>query len=185
MPKLYEREQELRHTVSGMTQACIEQIRDNDFFLIDHQRNVVLWRYNTSRVPRLIGAADRCSLQIAEFNNGVLNKRGAADETCFPYYLTPKPKGHRQNQYQQLFIEDNGYSVNLFCTRSNQPNRSMDKAVLVYNLMAKDFEGHSIEVMAEPATELLLRTFTYDLVRYHEVSQSSLLEKIARMMLHN
>lgn len=33
MPKLYEREQELRHTVSGMTQACIEQIRDNDFFL--------------------------------------------------------------------------------------------------------------------------------------------------------
>ncbi|MDU1754636.1 MAG: hypothetical protein E6816_08370 [Citrobacter sp.] len=185
MPKLYEREQELRHAVSGMTQACVEQVRDNDFFLIDHQRNVVLWRYNTSRVPCLIGAADRCSLQAAEFNNGVLNKRGAADETFLPYYLTPKPKGHRPNQYQQLFIEDNGYSANLFCTRSNQPNQNMDKAVLVYNLMAKDFEGSAIKVMAEPATELLLRTFTYDLIRHHEVSQSSLLEKIARMMLHN
>lgn len=61
----------------------------------------------------------------------------------------------------------------------------MDRATLVYNLVATTFDGKEADVMTQPATELLLRTLTYDTIRYNEVSQTSLLEKISRLMLHN
>ena len=102
-----------------------------------------------------------------------------------PYYLTPKPKSHAVSQYQQLFIEKRGNEALLFCTKSNQPNQIMDRATLVYNLVATTFDGKEVDVMTQPATELLLRTLTYDTTRYNEVSQTSLLEKISRLMLHN
>ena len=76
-----------------------------------------------------------------------------------PYYLTPKPKSHAVSQYQQLFIEKRGNEALLFCTKSNQPNQIMDRATLVYNLVATTFDGKEVDVMAQPATELLLRTF--------------------------
>ncbi|HBC5305121.1 TPA: hypothetical protein KE776_004470 [Escherichia coli] len=184
-PKMYTDENDFRNNVPGMNINCIDKLRDDNFYLVDTINQVVIKRYNTVRIPRLLGSAERCSLQVAEDNHDKINKFGAADKTCLPYYLTPKPKSHAVSQYQQLFIEKRGNEALLFCTKSNQPNQIMDRATLVYNLVATTFDGKEADVMAQPATELLLRTLTYDTTRYNEVSQTSLLEKISRLMLHN
>ncbi len=42
-----------------------------------------------------------------------------------------------------------------------------------------------MDALNTAAAQLLLRTYTLDLLRYKEVTQSSLLEKIARMVLEN
>ena len=67
----------------------------------------------------------------------------------------------------------------------NQINQAPHKAIRVYKLVAKDFSGQAVDALNTAAAQLLLRTYTLDLLRYKEVTQSSLLEKIARMALEN
>lgn len=183
--KLYEDEQRLRYEVPGMSTETVDQLRDGSFYLVDVEQQVVINRYSTSRVPHIIGSAERCSLQEAQANAGKIKKTGHPQRTCLPYYLTPKPKGHPTSRYQQLFIQKNGDEALLFCSTSNQISQSPHKAIRVYNLVAKDFSGQPVDALNTAAAQLLLRTYTLDLLRYKEVTQSSLLEKIARMALEN
>ncbi len=183
--KLYDDEQRVRYEVPGMNTECVDRLRNDSFYLVDVEQQVIISRYTTNRVPQIIGSAERCSLETARVNTGKIQKTGHPQRTCLPYYLTPKPKGHSASRYQQLFIQKNGDEALLFCTTSNQINQSPHKAIRVYNLVAKDFSGQSVDALNTAAAQLLLRTYTLDLLRYKEVTQSSLLEKIARMMLEN
>lgn len=184
-PAIYQDEQRFRYEVPGMQNHCVPKLRDGDFYLIDVQQQVLVSRYETIRVPQIIGSAERSSLQEAQVNAGKIKKTGHPQRTCLPYYLTPKPKTHASNRYQQLFIQKNGHEALLFCAPSNQLGQAPSKRVRTYNLVAKDFTGSAVDALSQPVTELLLRTYTLDLLRYKEVTQSSLLEKIARMMLEN
>lgn len=183
--KLYDDEQRVRYEVPGMNTECVDRLRNDSFYLVDVEQQVVISRYTTNRVPQIIGSAERCSLETARVNTGKIQKTGHPQRTCLPYYLTPKPKGHPSSRYQQLFIQKNGDEALLFCSTSNQISQSPHKAIRVYNLVAKDFSGQPVDALNTAAAQLLLRTYTLDLLRYKEVTQSSLLEKIARMVLEN
>lgn len=183
--KLYDDEQRLRYEVPGMSTETVDQLRNDSFYLVDVEQQVVITRYSTSRVPQIIGSAERCSLQEAYANTGKIKKTGHPQRTCLPYYLTPKPKGHPASCYQQLFIQKKDAEALLFCSTSNQVNQAPYKAIRVYKLVAKDFSGQPVDALNTGAAQLLLRTYTLDLLRYKEVTQSSLLEKIARMVLEN
>ncbi|MGK3600385.1 hypothetical protein ACSLOK_24805, partial [Escherichia coli] len=80
-PKMYTDENDFRNNVPGMNINCIDKLRDDNFYLVDTINQVVIKRYNTVRIPRLLGSAERCSLQVAEDNHDKINKFGAADKT--------------------------------------------------------------------------------------------------------
>ena len=183
-PEYFDSEAKAKVHLKALKDSVGKLYNDN-FYLIDETREVVICRYNTNRVPAVIGSADRCSMETAKGAGGQISKSIKPDKSVLPYYLARKPKENSLNQYQQLFIQKNGNEALVFCTPKNQIKQTPDKRILTYNFIGRRFDGQEVDVLQEPAAQLLLCTYTLDLLKQKEITQSSLLEKISKMMLEN
>ena len=98
-----------------------------------------------------------------------------------PYYLLPK----KNKQYHRIHLQQQGDNLLFFVSFIQQPNVSIVKQNLIYNLLTFDVLGKRLNALEQEVTDIYFQSFTQDILRLNEVSKSSLLEKIAKLFIEN
>ncbi|KGM27442.1 hypothetical protein KS18_15100 [Photorhabdus luminescens] len=159
----------------------ISSLYNDSFYLIDNVEEVILSRYHSDRIPRIVGNQKIDNIEYALEDENLVNRVCNPIETVLPYYLAPK----QNSQYEHIYLQPRGDDLLYFVSPCNSPNQTIAKENLIYNILTMDKEGKQINAMEQNITSIFLRSFTNDILRLREVSKSSLFEKIAKIYIEN
>ena len=152
------------------------------FYIFDTNNEITLCAYNSKRIPLIIGNQVVDSIKEAEKSkNDKIRKLSGINETPLPYYLLPK----KNKQYHRIHLQQQGDNLLFFVSFIQQPNVSIVKQNLIYNLLTFDVLGKRLNALEQEVTDIYFQSFTQDILRLNEVSKSSLLEKIAKLFIEN
>ncbi|MCA6222366.1 hypothetical protein [Photorhabdus antumapuensis] len=179
-------EHSLVKSQSALEEKCefmknISKLYNDSFYLFDNVEKVCLSRYNSNRIPRIIGNQKIDNIEYALEDESLVNRVCNPIETVLPYYLAPK----QNSQYEHIYLQPRGDDLLYFVSPCNSPNQTIAKENLIYNILTMDKEGKQINAMEQNITSIFLRSFTNDILKLREVSKSSLFEKIAKIYIEN
>jgi hypothetical protein len=172
-------ERELKNSFSYLSKR--EKLYNDSFFIIDKTAEVMLMSYNSSRIPRIIGNSTVDSIELAadeDSDNKLSRQATKPKEIVLPYYIAKTKERH-------IYLEQSNNDLLYFVTPSTQPNSTIAKQNLIYNILTFDKNGDLLKALDQSVTELFLKSFTEDIIKNNEYSKSSILEKIAKLYIEN
>jgi hypothetical protein len=137
--------------------------------------------YNSSRIPRIIGNSTVDSIELAadeDSDNKLSRQATKPKEIVLPYYIAKTKERH-------IYLEQSNNDLLYFVTPSTQPNSTIAKQNLIYNILTFDKNGDLLKALDQSVTELFLKSFTENIIKNNEYSKSSILEKIAKLYIEN
>ena len=184
----------------------LDKLFDKSFYLYDHSTDVLLTRYNSVRVPRLIGPASFnvvdayiyqeqekaiAELNGQKFNGYSITRSAKVEKNVLPYVFAPgrsldDPLTKTQKmKHHHIYLQPHEQGLYLLISDAQPANPTMARANLVGNLLIWDEQGKPLDVFSHPLTGVYLNSFTLDMLRSGNSSKSSIFAKLARLMVEN
>jgi hypothetical protein len=171
-----------------------EELRDNQQYLVDESKDFYLSFYTDDLyTPTLIGRKGI----IEEMENGTLavnrQNRGEKSSKLFPLVFYYNEKLKPINLIRSLICLDLRKQdfIQYYVPPAQPTKDTIKKGFRVYHLVGKKYRNEqwetvpTAELLADPLTSLYLSTLTKDIVKIGENSPSSLLQKIAKVLIEN
>ena len=117
-----------------------------------------------------------------------MGRSAKPEETILPYYLglrTDKKGDEKVGKLERIYLQDCGENLLCFVRSHGSMRQSIDKQDLIRNIRVIDKDGNLLRPIDQDITNLFLRSFTLNIHKLNEVSRSSLLEKVASILLDN
>ena len=156
-----------------------DKLYDDSCYIFDNINKVLLFTYNTARIPNIIGNSNFNNIKSAQKQDNKLHRRTRnSKEIVLPYYVSKKNESY-------AYLQAENYDLFYFVTQRIQINKTIEKQNLVYNLLTFDEAGEILKPLDQDVTKLYLRSLTDDILKINEYSKSSLIEKIAKLYIKN
>ncbi len=160
---------------------------DNQQYFVDEEKQVFISCYTDSFfTPTLIG---RESI-IDDLENGTLEINRRQDNKFLPLVLYYSDDIKPVNLIQKMICLDlhNEEFLQYYVPSAKNLDAQIKKGFRVYHLLGKTYSGKTIpttELINHPITSLHFSTLTQNILKISDNSQSSLLQKVAKIFIEN
>lgn len=168
-----------------------EKLINNQQYFVDESEKIYVSCYTSDNfTPILIG---RHKI-IEELKNGTLkinrktNKEDSADLLPLVLYYNLRTKPIKEIKNRICFDLHNESFIQYFVPSAKPLDQKIKKGFRVYHLIGKKYSGESIstsELIEHPIAALHFGTLTQNILKISDNSQSSLLQKIAKVLVEN
>jgi hypothetical protein len=165
-------------------------INDQQYFVDESEKLYINCYTSDNFTPTLIGRHN----VIKEIENETLkinkkiNKEDSADLLPLIMYYNLKTKPINKIKNRICFDLHNESFIQYFVPPKNNINATIKKGFRVYHLIGKKYSGEFIstsELIEHPIAALHFSTLTQNVLKISDNSQSSLLQKIAKVLIEN
>lgn len=168
-----------------------EILRDNQQYFVDESKNIYISCYTDNYyTPTLIGRhgiLEELENKILKVNKTIKGKDASKLLPLVSYYNS-QTKPIKKIKDRICLDLHNETFLQYYVPPASNINEKIRKGFRVYHLIGNTYSGDSIctsELIENPIVSLHLSTLTQNILKISENSQSSLLQKITRILIEN
>ena len=161
------------------------ELRDNQQYFVDEEKQVFISCYtDIFFTPTLIGHPNI----INDLENGTLQINRQQGNKFLPLILYYND--NIKSTIKNIICLDlhNEEFIQYYVPSAISPDQIIKKGFRVYHLLGKSYSGETIpttELIKHPITSLHFNTLTHNILKISDNSQSSLLQKVAKIFIEN
>lgn len=160
----------------NLLQEYFEQGQSGTLFIVDKDKKSILYTYTSITRPNIIGNFYFNNYEKHIKDKLSINRSTLYEKNILPYYMMPKTLSKKNLIYIQKISDK---SINYFVSENAPTNSSISKQNLIYTL---NVEGKDIN-LNDKLINLFLKSFTFNILKINESSNSSIFDKIIRELL--